>query len=107
MRDYGLKRSVFVDADYVTASTDRRPVSGVSIMMGKMATEQYEETCDDCVAFCDAAKQATFKRVILFLLQRQLAGIRIYIFGDNEDPMALENNPSSASRSKHIQRIFT
>ena len=48
MRDYGLKLSVIVDADYVTASTDRRPVSGVSIIMGEMATEQYEETGDDC-----------------------------------------------------------
>ena len=60
----------------------------------------------ECVAFCDAAKEATFKRVILFCLQRQLAGIHIDIFGDNEDTMALENNPSSASRRKHIHVNF-
>ena len=44
--------------------------------------------------------------MILFLLQRQLAGIRIDVFVDNENPMALENNPSSASRSKHIHVNF-
>ena len=40
--------------------------------------------------------------MFLFFLHRQLAWICIDIFGDNEDPMAFENNPNSPSRNKHV-----
>ena len=45
-------------------------------------------------------------RADLVFLQPQLAGMCIDIFGDNEGAMAIANNPSSASRSKHIDVKF-
>ena len=41
-------------------------------------------------------------RAVLVFLQPELTGMRVYVFGDNEGAKAIVNNPSSASRSKHI-----
>ena len=64
-------------------------------------------TCEaEYVALCDASKEALFMRAVLVFLQPQLAWMCIDIFGDNEGAMAIANNPSSASRSKHIDVKF-
>ena len=64
-------------------------------------------TCEaEYVALCDAAKEAIFERAVLFFLQPQLVAMCVDIFGGNEGAMAIANNPSSASRSKHIDEKF-
>ena len=64
-------------------------------------------TCEaEYVVLRDAAKETIFERAVLFFLQPQLAGMCVDIFGDNEGAMAIANNPSSASRSKHIDVKF-
>ena len=47
VRDHRLMISMFVDSDHAAASTNRRSVSGVAIILGKIAVELYEETCSD------------------------------------------------------------
>ena len=60
-------------------------------------------TCEaEYVALCDASKEALFTRAVLVSLQLDLTGMRVDVFGDNEGAKAIANNPSSASRSKHI-----
>ena len=111
VRGSGLKLSVFADADYAAASNNRRSVSGVAVMLGgtavgwKSSTQKCvtTATCEaEYVALCDASKEALFMRAVLVFLQPELAGIRVHDFGDNEDAKAVAGNPSSASKSKHI-----
>ena len=61
MRGSGLKPSVYVDADYAAASSDRGSVSGVAVMSGdtaigwKSSTQIFvlTATCEaDCIALC-------------------------------------------------------
>ncbi|CAM9864367.1 unnamed protein product, partial [Ascophyllum nodosum] len=101
----GLRLSVHADADYAAASNDRRSVSGVAVMLGDTAIGWKSNTqkcittatCEaEYVALCDASKEALFLRAVW------LSGMRVDIFGDNEGTKAIADNPSSASRSKHI-----
>ena len=107
----GLKLTVFADADYAGASNDRRSVSGVAAMLGDTAIDWKSSTqkcvttatCEaEYVALCDASKEALFMRAVLVFLQPELTGIRLDVFGDNRGAKAIANDPSSASRSKHI-----
>ena len=106
----GLRLSVYADADYAAASNDRRSVSGVSLMLGDTAIgwKSSTEMCDhgnseaDYVALCDASKEALFTRAVLVFLLPELCGMRVDIFGDNEGGKVIADNPSRASRSKHI-----
>ena len=60
-------------------------------------------TCEaEYVALCDASKEALFTRAVLAFFQPELSGMRVDIFGDNEGAKVIADNPSSASRSKHI-----
>ena len=61
-------------------------------------------TCEaEYVTLCDTSKEALFTREVCVILQPELlSGMRIGIFGDNEGLLAIADNPSSASRSKHI-----
>ena len=60
-------------------------------------------TCEaEYVALCDASKEALLTRAVLVSLQRELSGVRVDMFGDNEGAKAIADNPNSASRSKHI-----
>ena len=111
VRGSGLKLSVYADADYAAASNDRRSVSGVAVMLGdtaigwKSSTQKCvtTATCEaEYVALCDASKEALFMRAVLVFLQPDLIGMRVKILGDNEGAKAIADNPSSASRSKHI-----
>ena len=108
---YGLRLSVYTDADYVVASNDRRSVSGIPVILGdtaigwKSSTQKCVTTarCEaEHVALCDASKEALFTRTVLVFLQPDLTRMRVDIFGDNEGAKAIADNPSSASRSKHI-----
>ena len=45
-------------------------------------------------------------RAVLVFLQPELTGMRVDAFGDNEGAKAIANNPSSASRSEHIDVKF-
>ena len=111
----GLRLSVYEDADYAAASNNRSSVSGVAVILGdaaiswKSSTQKCvtTATCEaEYVVLCDAAKEAIFERALLFFVQPQLAGMYVDIFGDNEGAMAIANNPSSASRSKHVDVEF-
>ena len=60
-------------------------------------------TCEaECVALCDASKEALFTRAVLVFPQPELGGIRVDTVGDNEGAKAIADNPSSASRSERI-----
>ena len=111
VRGSGLRLSVYADADYAAASNDRRSVSGVAVMLGdtaigwKSSTQRFvtTTTCEaEYIAFCDASKEALLTRVVLVFLQPELSGMRVDSFGDNEGSKAIADNPSSASRRKHI-----
>ena len=111
VRGSGLRLPVYADADYAAASNDRRSVSGVAVMLGdtaigwKSSTQKCvtTATCEaEYVALCDASNEALFTRAVLVFLQPELSGMRVDIFGDNEGAKAIADNPSSASRSKHI-----
>ena len=41
-------------------------------------------------------------RAVLVFLQPELTGMRVDVFGDNEGAKTTADNPSSASRSTHI-----
>ena len=106
-----MRLSVFADADYAAAANDRRSLSGVAVMLGGTAIDWKSSTqkcvttatCEaEYVALCDAAKEAIFTRAVLTFLEPQLTGMCVDIFGDNEGSRAIASNPSSASRSKHI-----
>ena len=111
MRGFGLKLTMFADADYAAASNDRRSVSGVAVMLGdtaigwKSSTQKCvtTATCEaEYVALCDASKEALFTRAVLVFLQHDLTGMRVDVFGDNEGAKTIANNLSRAYRSKHI-----
>ena len=111
MRGSGMKLSVLADADYVAASNDRRSVSGVAVILGDtvIGWKSFTQKCvttvtfeAEYVALCDASKEVLFMRTVLVFLQPELTGIRVDVFGDNEGAKAIVDNPSSASRSKHI-----
>ena len=103
---------MYADADYAASSNDRRSVAGVAVMLGDTAIVGWKSSTQRCVvmatceaeylALCDASKEAVFTRAALVFLQPELSGMRVDIFGDNEDAKAIADNPSSASRSKHI-----
>ena len=85
-------------------------MSGVAAILGdtaigwKSSTQKCvtTATCEaECVALCDASKEALFTKVVLVFLQPELSGMRVDIFGDNEGAKAIADNPSSASKSKH------
>ena len=40
VRDFGLRLSVYTDADYALASNNRRSVSGVAVMLGDTAIDR-------------------------------------------------------------------
>ena len=111
VRGFSLRLSVYADADYAAVSNDRRSVSGVAVMLGdtaigwKSSTQKCvtTATCEvQYVVLCDASKDALFTRAVSVFLQPGLSGMRVDIFGDNESAKAIADNPSSASRSKHI-----
>ena len=111
VRGSDLKLTVFADADYAAASNDRRSVFGVAVISGdtaigwKSSTQKCvtTATCEaEYVALYDATKEALFTRAVLVFLQPDLTGMRVDVFGSNEGAKAIANNPSSASRSKHI-----
>ena len=98
------------------ASNYRRSVSRVAVILGDIAINSKSSTqkcvttaaCEtEYVALCDAAKEAIFERAVLFFLQPQLTRMRADIFEHNEGAMAIANNPSSASRSEHIDVKFS
>ena len=107
----GVRLSVYADADYAVASKDRRSVSGVAVMLGdtaigwKSSTQKCVTmaTCEaEYVALCDASKETLFTKAVLVFLQPELSGMRVDVFGDNEGAKAIADDPSSSSRSKHI-----
>ena len=110
VRGSGLKLSVYTNADYAAASNDRRSVSRVAVMrdttIGWMSSTQKcvtTATCEsDYVALCDASKEALVMRAVLVFLQPDLSGMTLKVFENNAGTKAIADNPSSASRSKHI-----
>ena len=110
-RGSGLRLSMYANADYAAASNDRRSVSGVAVMLGDTAIDWKNSTqkcvttatCEaEYVALCNVSKKGLFTRAVLGFFQPELSGMRVDIFGDNEGAKAIADNPSSASRSKHI-----
>ena len=54
------------------------------------------------VALCYASNETFFTRAVLVFLQLELSGMWVDIFGATERAKAITDNPSCASRSKHI-----
>ena len=116
VRGSGLRLSVYADADCARHPTIEGPCRVyVAVILGDTAISWKSSTrkcvttatCEaEYVALCDAAKEAIFERAVLVFLQPQLAGMCVDIFGDNEGAMAITNNPSNASRNKHIDVKF-
>ena len=111
VRGSGLRLYVYADDDYAVASKDRRSVSGVAVMLGdtaigwKSSTQKCVTvaTCEaEYVALCDAPKETLFTKAVLVFLQPELSGMRVDVFDDNEGAKAIADDPSSSSRSKHI-----
>ena len=104
MRGSGLRLSDVADPDYAVAPNGPRFVSVVdTAIIWKICTQKCATTttCEtECVTRFDAAKYATFEGEVFVFLQLQLAGMCLDIFVDNEDAMAVVNNPTS--RSEHI-----
>ena len=80
---------------------------GDTVIGWKSSTQKCVTTATcgaEYVALCDASKGALFARAVLVLvfLQPELNGMRVDIFGHKEGAKAIADNPSSASRSKHI-----
>ena len=102
---------MFADAGYAATSHDRRSTSGVAVMLGDTAIG-WKSSPPKCVttamcepeyvALCDASKGADVMRAVLVLLQPELAGMRVDVFGDNEGTKAIADISSSPSRSKYI-----
>ena len=112
VRGFGLKLSVCADTDYMSASNDRRSVSGLAVMLGDTAID-WKSSTHKCVtmatyeaeyvALCGASKKGLFhKSGFGYFLQSELSDMRVYIVSVNEGSKAIADNPSSASRSKHI-----
>ena len=111
VRGSGSRLSVYADTDYATTSNDQRSVSDVEVILGdttigwKSSTQKCvtTATCEaEYITLGDASKETLFTRAVLVLLQPKLSGMQVVIFGDNEGAKAIADNPSSASRSKHI-----
>ena len=111
VRGSGLRLFVYADADYAATSNDRRSVSGVAVILGDTTigcvsgTQKCvtTATCEaEYIALYDASKEALFITAFLVFLQPELSGMRVDLFGDNEGSKEIADNPSSASRSKHI-----
>ena len=111
VRGSGLRLSVYADANYAAAYNDLRSVLGVAVMLGntsigwKRSTQKCVTTATweaVYVAQCDAPKEVLFTRKVLVFLPPELSAMRVDIFSDNEGAKAIADNPSSASRSKHI-----
>ena len=95
----------------MAVSYDRRSVSGAAVMFGDTATD-WKSSTQKCfmiatweaeyVALGDASNEALFMRAVLVFLQPELTGMRVDVFGDNEGAKVIADNPTSASRSKHI-----
>ena len=102
---------MYVCVDYAAAPSDGRAVSDVAVMLGgtsngwKRFTQKIVTTtaCEaEYVALCKASKEALFMGAVLALLQPELAGMRVVVFGDSDGAKAITDNRSSASRSKNI-----
>ena len=102
---------MYVGVDYAAVPSDGRAVSDMGVMLGdtsngwKRFTQKIVTTaaCEaEYVALCNASKEALFMGAVLVLLQPELTGMRVVVFGDSDGAKAITDNPSSASRSKYI-----
>ena len=97
-------------ADYAEASSSRRSVSNVTVLLSdtaigwKSSTQKCvtTATCEaECVALFDVSKQAFFTRAFfLMFLQPELGGLRVDIFVDQGSSKVVVDNTSSAMRNK-------
>ena len=107
-----LDLGVYVDADYASKATDRRSVSGVTVVCGGSPVAWFSRTQKcvtlstteaEYVAMGDGVKEAIFMRgVLTFFLVPDYKLEHIEVFEDNEGAKALAENPLSSSNSKHI-----
>ena len=107
----GISLEVFADADYASKATDRRSVSGGTIMCAGACVCWFSRT-QKCVALStseaeyvalgDAVKELLFLRnVWRFMIPSK--GITCFpVFEDNQSALQLSKNPASNSNSKHI-----
>ena len=112
VEDGDRKLSVYVDADYANKDNDRRSVSGVAAMVegtvvNASSTTQHCVTLStseaEYVAMAKGAKTALFTKAVLNFLQPELiANETIDLFEDNQEAIAIAENPISGGRTKHI-----
>ena len=114
-RGGGLELNAFVDANYASAETNRRSVSGIAIMLGKAVVSHASKTQRvvatstseaEYIAATEGVKEALFARAVLSFVAPETSGASIRIFEDNQGAKALIENPLSSGRSKHIDVRF-
>ena len=102
VRNGDRKLSVYVDADYANKDSDGRSVSGVAVMVGgtvvnDSSTTQHCVTLStseaEYVAIAQGAKTALFTKAVLDFLEPELANENIDLFEDNQEAIAIAENP--------------
>ena len=112
-RDYseGISFGIFADADYASRATNRRSVSGSSIMCAGGCVCWFSRT-QKCVTLStskaeyvtlgDAVKELLFLRQVWRFMIPGKEMPCFPVFEDNQGVLQLSKNPVSNSNSKHI-----
>ena len=115
VRGSGLDLTAYSDADYADKSNDRRSVSGTVITLGGAAvswassmqrrvTLSTAET--EYVALGEGVNEALFTGATLSFICPELSGSCVRVHEDNQEAMALSENPLSSAWSKRIGMRF-
>ena len=98
----GLDLTAYSDADYADKSIDRRSVSGTEITL-RGAAVSWASNTQRCVALSTAeaeyvalgegVQKALFTGAVLSFFCPALSGSCVWVFEDNQGPIALAENP--------------
>ena len=106
-----LDRVAYADADYASKATDRRSVSGRSVMCAGPCVCWFSRTQKcvtlstteaEYVALADTMKEVIFLRYVWSYILPGLGSACITVFEDNKGARHLAQYPVCASNSKHI-----
>ena len=109
MKGEELSLSIYTDAHYASKETDRRSISGVTVMLRNAAVYASSRT-QHCVTLStteaeyvvlgEKAKKRMFVRLVMSFMQLDV--YEITLMEDNEGAEAMAENPLSSGRSKYI-----
>ena len=117
VRGSGLDLAAYSDADYADKSNDRRSVSGTVNTLGGAAVSwasfNSTQRCAtlstaeaEYLALGEGVKEALFTGAALSFISPELTGSCVRVFEDNQEAIALAENPLSSARSKQIDVRF-